>query len=475
MSTQPISGSTGTALPNTNGIQITGLASGLDTNAIISQLMTINRQPVVNLQNQQSGLQSLNTLLQTIQSSLQSMSLNASALGDPGLFANQQSVTSSNSNEVSVATTASSGIPIGSYQVQVQALATSAQRTFSFTSPSSPDTITIDGQTISLNAGAQAQDLVDAVNSNQNLDVWAVATNSNQVVFSERSTGHQSGSYIQVTDPGSVLSEQTQYANAGQDASYSLDGGSTWQGSSTNTVAGAIPGVTLTLNALTGSTPVTVNVGAPAPNASAITQAVTTFVNSYNAVINQVLAQTNTAPVPPSSSGQQATPAPLFGDQELTSLLGNMRTTMYTSGAGLPAGMASLADIGISTGAASGSSSPSQSSINGLLTVDSTALANAIQTNPNGVKQVLSSWAQSFTSIVNSVAQPGGTLDARIQGNNSEIGDITNQINDMNAALTDQQNALVQEFAQLEATLSTNQSITAQLTSQISQLPAISH
>jgi hypothetical protein len=42
-----------------------------------------------------------------------------------------------------------------------------------------------------------------------------------------------------------------------------------------------------------------------------------------------------------------------------------MRTAMYRPGAGLPSGMAALSDIGISTGAASGSSPFSQDSVSG--------------------------------------------------------------------------------------------------------------
>src|SRR5208282_4009172 len=98
----------------------------------------------------------------------------------------------------------------------------------------------------------------------------------------------------------------------------------------------------------------------------------------------------------------------LYGDDELTSLLSNMRELMYTPGAGLPSGMASLADLGISTGAPTGGE-PTQSSLSGALTVNASTLAAAIQSNPTGVQQVLSSFATSFQSLVNADAGPGGT------------------------------------------------------------------
>src|SRR5579862_5616649 len=97
-------------------IQITGLASGLDTNQIISELMAIQQQPVTNLQNQQTGLQALNTNLTSIQSALQTLASNAQALGDTSLFQDTQSVTSSNSTLVSASTTGSVGAVVGGYE-----------------------------------------------------------------------------------------------------------------------------------------------------------------------------------------------------------------------------------------------------------------------------------------------------------------------------------------------------------------------
>ncbi len=473
MSTQPITSSqfaastpTVSSLGAGAPLQITGLASGLDTNAIIQALMAVDRQPVTDLTNQQKGLQALNQQLTAIQSSLQTVALNAQALESPALFGDSQSVTSTNPALVS-ATGPSSGVGavVGGYQVTVSQLASAAQRTFTFTSPSSPDTITIDGKQISLAAGASIQDFVNAVNSNSSATVWATATSSSTVVLSDRATGNNGPSFIQVSDPGGALVEQTALAQQGQNASYTVNGVSGT--SASNTVTGAIPGVTLTLSGVTTTAgPVTINVSPPAPNAQSILSAVQTFVTSYNSAIDQIQAQLTQKPV--SGDPTQGT---LFADPGLTSLLNSMRQAMYTPGAGLPSGMASMLDIGVSTGAASGTAAPSQSAIAGHLTVDTTALTNAIQSNPSGVEQVLQTWAQSFSSLVNAVAAPGGTLDGRIQGDSAQISSIGNQIDDLNAILADRQAQLEREFAQLEAVLSQNQSTSSWLTSQIAALP----
>src|ERR1700736_6300900 len=119
MSTSSVSSSTGStsttgfqlsSLAGSASLQITGLASGLNTNQIISEEMAIYQRPVTNLQNQQSGLKALNTQLSSIQSELQTLSANALALGAPTLFKTTQSVTSSDPTRVSASSGNGAGV-----------------------------------------------------------------------------------------------------------------------------------------------------------------------------------------------------------------------------------------------------------------------------------------------------------------------------------------------------------------------------
>ncbi len=89
-------------------------------------------------------------------------------------------------------------------------------------------------------------------------------------------------------------------------------------------------------------------VSPPGPSTSAIESAVQTFVSSYNAIIDQINGQTSQ--VPSSSDPTQGT---LYGDDELNDLVSSMRQQNYTPNSSLT-GIASLADIGITTGAATG-------------------------------------------------------------------------------------------------------------------------
>src|SRR5947209_13530191 len=156
MSTQPIAG--GGSLSSSNGLlQITGLASNLDTNSIIQALMAVDRQPLIQLTNQQKRMQALNAQLTSTQTALQTLAMNAQALGDATLFNPTQTVSSTNPSIVSATAPAGVGAVVGGYQVAVSQLATSAQRTFAFTSPASADTLTVDGHQTSLAAGATIQ------------------------------------------------------------------------------------------------------------------------------------------------------------------------------------------------------------------------------------------------------------------------------------------------------------------------------
>jgi flagellar hook-associated protein 2 len=439
MSTKPLSTNN-----TTSPFQITGLASGLNTNAIIAAEMAVARQPVTALTNQENGLTALDTQLTSIQASLQTVANDSQALGFASLFNTSQVVTSSNPSLVSAST--GTGAGVGGYEVAITQLANSAQRTFTYASPATPDTITIDGHPETIAGGMSIQAFVNQINSDPNVDVYAATTGTGTLVFSSKSTGDNGPSFIQVSDPGGALVEQSALAKQGQNAQFSVDGVSGT--STTNTVTNAIAGVKLQLGGVTpAGAPVTVTVAPPAPSTSGIVTAVNQFVTDYNATISQI--ETALAQTPVSGDSTQGT---LFANYELQSLLRQMRTSMYTPGAGLPSGMAALPDLGVSTSA--GSDPTSKSAQNGMLTVDQSALTLAVQTNPAAVEQVLQTWSRGFTSLVNNEAAPGGTMDSRIHGNTSEITQITSRITAMNATLARKQMELTLQFAQLEATLS---------------------
>jgi flagellar hook-associated protein 2 len=459
MSTSPLGVSSSASAP----ITISGLASGLETSKIIAALMGVEREPVNHVTAEQQKLRSEQSQLQSIQSSLQNLATATSEFGLPSLFESSQSATSSEPTRVSAVV--GSGAGVGGYEVEVTQLANSAQRTFAFTSPVSEQKLTIDGHEFTLQAGESAKQLASTINSNSSATVYAAVTEGNTIVLSNRATGNTGSEFIKVS--GEALSEKAGTAKEGKDAEFTVDGVA--GKSSSNTVTDAIAGVTLTLGGVTPQGAVTIDVQAPGPSVSAVEAQVKTFVNAYNSAVEAIHTELTTkSPVKP-TSGELGIGA-LFGDVELTGMLNEMRTAMYEPVSGLPAEMSSPLDIGISTGAASGGGVSSQSSLEGLLTLDPTKLAQAVATNPTGAQQMLEQWSQKLQSQINVAAGPGGTIEGRITGDGSQISQLTIQINTMNEMLANRETALQATYARLEGVLSRNSAQSAWLTSQEASL-----
>jgi flagellar hook-associated protein 2 len=450
-------------------IDFSGLASGLNTGEIIQALLGVEREPITRLTDQQTTLEGQSTELQSLQSSLTQLGFDAQELGSPTLFKSSQSVTSSEPDRVSAATSA--GAAVGGYEVEVTQLANSGQRTFTFKSPAAAEKLTIDGHEIEVAAGATVQDLVDDVNADSSATVYAAALGEGSVVLSTRETGASGAGFIAVNDPGETLVEQAGLAKEGRNAEYKIDGVAA--SSASNKLTGAIPGVTLELKALTTTGgPVTVDVQPPAANVSTIVSQVQSFVNLYNSTIDSINTQLTTKPPTSPSDTSELQSGTLFGDFELTGLLNAMRQAMYEPGKELPAAMSSLADIGISTGAPTGKGTPSQSAIEGQLTLNTAELENAITTNQAGVEKMLQGFSKSFYALVNSDAGPGGTLEARISGDSEQVTQLGAKITAMNENLAVRQQALETEFEAMEKVVAQNKSISERLSEQLTSMLA---
>jgi flagellar hook-associated protein 2 len=449
----------------TTPISFSGLASGLNTSSIIQALLSAERLPITHLTNQQEKLVGQQTELQTIQNSLQQLTFSAFEFTLPSLFEGTQTVSSSEPARIGAAIT--SGAGVGGYEVEVTQLANSAQRGFTFTSPAAEDTITIDGREYTLAAGATAKELASKINSDGKGTVYAAVQGEGAIVLSSRATGATGAEFIKVTDVGGTLAEKAGSAKEGKNAEYSVDGVA---GTSTgNTVTEAIPGVSLTLSALTSAGPVTIAVQPPSPNVKAIETQLQSFVTLYNETVEAIETQLTTKPVAkPQSAGELSTGS-LFGDATLSSLLFSMRQAMYETIEGLPVEMSSPSSLGVSTGSATGGKA-SQSSLAGVLKLDPTKLAAAIQANPEGAKTMMQKWAKTFTSAVNAVAAPGGSLETRINGDSEQIREMKVRVTSMNEILAVRQKALEQTYAHLETVISRNSSQSSWLSSQTTQL-----
>jgi flagellar hook-associated protein 2 len=459
MSTGAINGS------GTTPIAVTGLASGLDTSSIIQALLEAERRPITHVTNQQERLVGQQTQLQTIQSSLMSLSFAAEEFVLSSVFNGVQSVSSSEPARVGATITGGAGV--GGYQLEVTQLANSAQRTFAFASPAAEETVRVDGREYALKAGATAKDLASKINSDGKGTVYAAVQANETIVLSNRASGATGGEFIKVT--GAAITEKAGTAKEGKDAEYTLDGIAGT--SASNTVTEAIAGVSLTFSSLTSGGPVTIAVQPPAPNLKTIETQIEGFVNAYNKVVEEIQTQLTTKPPEHPQNAAELSAGSLFGDSTLTGLLTNMRQAMYETIKGLPEGMSSPFALGLSTGAATGGGS-SQASLSGLLKLNTTTLAKAISEHPSEAGTMMQQWSLSFTKVVRDAAAPGGSLEDKIDGDERQVREMSLRVATMSQMLLVRQKALEQTYSQLEAIISRNSAQSSWLTSQTAQIEA---
>lgn len=442
-------------------LSVSGLASGLDTSSIVAALMSSEREPVTRLSDEQTRLHGQQQQLQTIQSTLEQLNYALAEFTLPSTFASNQSVTSSEPSLIAAA--ASGGSGVGGYEVEVTQLARSAQRTYTFTSPAAEGQLTIGGRQYTVAAGETAQQLASAINSDPEGAVYAATLEGSQIVLSSRATGEHAGEAIQVSSPEETLVEVAGSAREGKDAEFSVDGVS--GSSASNTVTDAIAGVTLTLTGLTEGAPVTIDVGAPGPSVSALEGQLQSFVKLYNGAVETIEKQLATRP-PQGTGSSELESGTLYADQELTSLLTSAREIVYEPVAGVSGQVTSLAQIGISTGAPTGAGATSQASLEGVLKFEPAKLAQAVQTDPAGVQELLQKWSLKLQGLLTGAAEPGGAIETRLKSDESQYSELAQQISSMNEILAQREKALQATYAQLESVISVNDAQSSWLTNQ---------
>ncbi|MCL2645977.1 MAG: flagellar filament capping protein FliD [Phycisphaerales bacterium] len=176
---------------------------------------------------------------------------------------------------------------------------------------------------------------------------------------------------------GSAIGLDTSTLVQGQDAVLVYGGNANGTGgllttSSSNTITGLVPSMTLTLTG-TGATSITVN-----NDPSQVTTAVQNFVDAYNKIINNIADVTNFDPNNSANNGV------LFGNasvRQVQNALGSFVTQTYYNVGSLH----SLADVGITVGQ------------DGTLSLDTDKLSQVLATSPDDVRTL-------FTTNIQQVA-----------------------------------------------------------------------
>jgi flagellar hook-associated protein 2 len=452
------------------GMQLSGLASGVDTATIVEQLMALESQGKTRLQMRQTSLSAQQTTLKDLKSKLDALKSAAADLRSSTTWGETQTVESSDAARVAVARTG--GAPIGGYSLKVLQLASSAQKTYSWTQSTEPTQLTFDDGaggkdpiTIDIAKDAKITDVASAINGRGDLPVYAAVVNGDKLVLSSRATGQA----VDFSATGAQLTYDAAKDVAGRNARYELDGVLQPE-SATNVIESAIPGVKLTLKGTTSDT-VSINVGAPTVDLAKVKEEIKGFVDAYNAVVNATRTKIGEKRVANATTQTDYNKGAFFGDTGLNSMLSKLRTAVgkdYDEDAELA--LDSLRDIGISSGKAGASTADAKA---GLLSIDDKKLTELLEADAQAVRNLFSSTATPFVADLDALTKDlSKTLDSRIDSMEKQSKRLTSDMTRMDARLEAKEKRMKAQFAAMEAAMSQSQTQSAWLAGQISTLPA---
>jgi flagellar hook-associated protein 2 len=244
-------------------------------------------------------------------------------------------------------------------------------------------------------------------------------------------------------------------ATTGGDAALTVDGIPIDSGS--NTVAGAIPGIILTLSGSTSSgegqpaNPVTLQIS---PNLTPIASDINNFVAAWNTLITAV----NSSIQSNSSSGSGGS---LTGDTSVDFVQQQLLSSISSSMSGNN-GVVNFQSIGI------------ELQNDGTLTVDSSVLNSSLQNNFSAVQNLFQANTSVGTTVQNSLTAltdpTTGALNVDMNGIANEVTDLNSQISDFQLQLQQTQTQLTTEYSTINTTLEQLPSTLAQINSQINAL-----
>jgi flagellar hook-associated protein 2 len=414
---------------------VSGLASGIDTTSLITQLMTVAAGPQTALKNQLGNVQTQLSIYQTINTKMAAVKSAADALA----LASTWGATTATSSDPSIVANGSSNALAGTATTfsvtQVARAQTSTLAVADPTNAASTATgldLTVAGVPTHLAlTGSSATDVASAINSaSLGIRASVINTGSGTVLqFSSTSTGAQNTFSISgLTDgtPNTLVSAQ--------DASVTVGGtspGAYTLTSNTNTFTDAIPGVTFTVSKVVSDA--TVSVAANATSISNATNALVTATNDALSTIGSATAQG----------------AVLAGDPTLEGLTQKMLSVVSAGASGQSY---SIAGVGLTS--------------TGSLTFDANAFAASYAKDPSSVQSMVqNALATGYSSVgLNATDTTSGSLTQLINTDNTQITSLNKQISDWDSKLADQKTSLQAKYAAMEAALSKLQSQSSYLT-----------
>jgi flagellar hook-associated protein 2 len=443
------------------GIQVGGLASGMDTESIITQLMSIEQVPRTRMARQQVTVQARQDALRAIDTKLTNLKLATMDLRSAALWSPKQTIASGTEGVLTARQVA--GAAPGGYTVGVSSLASADSRTYQWNAGGG--NLTVDykagagplSKTFDL-TGQSLDDAVSTINSDGTSPVWAVNVGG-KLSLSRRETGDHATWGFDASGPavGALTGSRD-----GANASYTIAGDATTYTSHTNVASEGLPGVELTFKSIGTST---VTVSAPAANPADVAAKLKAFVTAYNDTVDLVRGSLTEKRVVNPQSDADAKKGALFGDASLSGVLTSLRQTI--SGAGLDS-------LGVKVAATGSGNSPD--ALAGKLTFDQSAFDAAWAASPADVQAKLGSsagagFAQSFEALLEPITRSGdGLMDQRVGDADRELTYIKDSLATIDLRLQTKEGRLRKQFTAMESALSASQSASASLASQLARL-----
>jgi flagellar hook-associated protein 2 len=434
-------------------------SSTVDINSLVQSMVTAKTAAQATaISNKQTSDNTELTAIGKIKSALSSLDDALSGFLD-GTALSQ--MTASMSGTGITATTAS-GATAGTYSISVSNVATASTATstaVSSTAPLSAGTITIQAGSasalnISVTSGESLTDLAASINKapgNASVSATVVSASDGQhLILTSKQTG-QANSITLTSDvtAGSTALFSSSSVVAGTDAQLSINGLSVT--SASNTVSNALTGVTLNIANVSGAsptTPVTQTLTIGVDN-SASTTAINNFVTAYNNYVTTASGLT-------SYDASTSTAGPLLGDS-MTNGITNGLATLISNGIQSGGTTYSLASIGLNL------------QPDGTISVDNTALQNALTSNSTAVSAVFNTAngiGAKLDLFMSSYIQSSGVISQRTDMLNQDLSNLqdqSNQLTDYQNTLTAQYNAQFSALDTLMAQMQSNSQYLTQL------------
>ena len=488
-----------------------GVGSNLDLNSLLANIKTGEQAPLIALQRQQTSYTAKLSAYGQLSSALSALQSAAAALAKPALFEGvKASSTATDVVSASALSTASSGTYVLDVKqlTQAQSLATAGVAsttavigggaattvTLDFGTisggtlgangkyssipqdpgppviPANPVIFTVDGTrpATSITIDASNNTLAgirDAINGNTAMGVTASIVNDgsatpNRLVFMSKQSGEKSSMRIAVTgdaavssllanNPAGTPAAQLQQTAAAQNTKLTVNGIAVT--SATNSVAGAIQDVTMTV-AKVGISTLSVQ-----KDTGSVQSAVTTFVNAYNGLQN--VAKQLTAFDDKSKSG-----AVLLGDSTLRNIQITIRSELTTPQVPDSSGLAMMSQIGVAF------------QKDGTLSIDSTKLSTALGSKMSGVANLFSGTAgvggygTQMSSLITGMTNTNGTLTAATKGINTTLDSLGKQYTATSARIEATVARYKAQFTQLDVMMSGMSRTSSYLTQQFDAL-----